>query len=143
MEIGAVAVDGEFYVQDPLSGGNWQQFGSAQGIANMVNPDWIIVAAVNQIKDASITDESDESTLVEGYLDFSETLSQAQGGDSAELEQLLAMKPVDIAIWINGDNLIERVELYGPIFASESPDVEKRIELGGFNEPVEIEKPVV
>jgi hypothetical protein len=143
MEIGAVAVDGEFYVQDPLSGGDWQQFGSAQGIANMVNPDWIIVAAVNQIKDASITDESDESTLVEGYLDFSETLSQAQGGDSAELEQLLAMKPVDIAIWINGDNLIERVELYGPIFASESPDVEKRIELGGFNEPVEIEKPVV
>ena len=44
---------------------------------------------------------------------------------------------------VNGDNLIERVELYGPIFASESTDVEKRIDLSGFNEPVEIEKPVV
>lgn len=143
MEIGAVAVDGEFYIQDPLSGGDWQQFGSAQGIANMVNPDWIITAAVNQIKDATITSDSGDLTLVEGYLDFTEALSQVDGGDASELEQLLAMKPIDVAIWINGDNLIERVELYGPIFASESNDVEKRIELGGFNEPVEIEKPAV
>lgn len=143
MEIGAVGVDGHFYIQDPLSGGAWQQISSAREVVNMVNPDWIIVAAVNLIKDARITDDSDDSRLIEGYLDFAESLSQAGATDLSELEQFLATGPVDVAIWINGDNLIERVELYGPIFASESTDVEKRIELSGFNEPVEIEKPVI
>lgn len=143
MEIGAVAVDGHFYIQDPLSGGAWQQISSAREVVNMVNPDWIIVAAVNLIKDASITEESDDSTLVEGYLDFKESLKEAGADNLSELEQFLATGPVDVAIWINGDNLIERVELYGPIFASESSDVEKRIDLSGFNEPVEIEKPDV
>lgn len=143
MEISAIAVDGEFYIQDPLSGGNWQNLGDAAGVANMVNPDWILMAAVNQIKDAAITDDGGDTTLIEGYLDFSEALAQMEGGDISELEGLLAMKPIDVAIWINADDLIERAELYGPIFASESADVEKRIELSEFNEPVEIEAPVI
>ncbi len=143
MEISAVSVDGEFYIQDPLSGGAWQQFGGAGDVVNMVNPDWIILAAVNLIQDAHITDESNDSVIVEGYLDFAESLSQGGANDVSELEGVLAEGPVDVAIWINGDSIIERVELYGPIFAAESPDVEKRIELGGFNEPVEIKKPMI
>lgn len=143
VEISAVAVDGNFYIQNPLSGGAWENIGSAGEIGGMINPDWIIVAAVNLIKDAKITDQNDEETLIEGYLDFAETLEEAGAttGDLGELEQFLADSPIDVAIWINPENLIERVELYGPIFASESPDVEKRIELTKFNEPVEIEVP--
>ncbi len=143
MEISAVAVDGDFYIQDPLSGGKWQEVGSASEIANMVNPDWIIVAAVRLIKDAKITSDADELTLVEGYVDFSESLSNLEGADLSQLEEYLADDPIDVAFWINADNLIERVELYGPIFASESADVEKRIELTDFNEPVDIERPPV
>lgn len=143
LTISAVAVDGDFYIQNPLGGGEWERMGGTEGVANMVNPDWIVLAAVNQIKDAVITDDSEDLTLVEGYLDFAETLSQVGEGNAAELEQVFALEPVDVAVWINGDDLIERIELYGPIFASESADVEKRIELGGFNEPVEIEKPAV
>lgn len=143
IEISAVAVDGDFYIQDPLGGGKWQEMGSASEIANMVNPDWIIVAAVRLIKDAKITSDADDLTLIEGYLDFSESLSQADGGDLSQLEDFLADGPIDVAFWINTDNLIERVELYGPIFASESADVEKRIELSSFNEPVDIERPAV
>lgn len=143
VELSAVAVDGNFYIQNPMSGGAWENIGSAGEIGGMINPDWIIIAAVNQIKDAVITDTSDDQTLIEGYLDFAESLEQAGAttADLGELEQFLAGTPVDVAIWINGENLIERVEIYGPIFASESPDVEKRIELSEFNEPVEIEVP--
>lgn len=141
--ISAISVDGKFYIQDPLSGGAWQEFGDAREVVNMVNPDWLITAAVNLIQDAKITSQTDTTTLVEGYLDFSESLSQIEGTDLNELEQFLANEPVDVAIWINSDNLIERTELYGPIFASESSDVEKRIELSGFNEPVEIEAPII
>ena len=145
VEVNAVAVDGVFYIQNPLSGGAWEKFTGAGEISGMINPDWIIVAAVNLIKDATITDQNDEETLIEGYLNFAETLEDAGAAtsDLGELEQFLANSPIDVAIWINADNLINRVELYGPIFASESPDVEKRIELSAFNEPVEIEVPEI
>ena len=145
IEVNAISVDGEFYIQNPISGGAWESVGNAGEIAGMINPDWIIVAAVNLIKDAAITDQTGGDTLIEGYLDFAETLEEAGASTTnmGELEQFLANTPIDVAIWINADNLIERVELYGPIFASESPDVERRIDLSEFNEPVEIEAPAI
>lgn len=143
MSASAVVVDGEVYVQNPLSGGAWESMGSAPEIANMINPDWILLAAINLIQDARITSEKDGITLVEGYVNLSETMGEMNAGDMQELEQFLATGPVDVAFWINEDNLIEAAELYGPIFANESPDVEKRIELAGFNEPVQIEVPEI
>lgn len=141
MQISAVAVDGEFYVQDPLSGGAWQSLGSASEIANMINPDWILMAAINLIQDAKITSEKDDVTVVEGFINLSETLGNLGSGDMEQLQGFLASGPVDVAFWIDEANYITRAELYGPIFASESTDVEKRIELSGFNEPVEIDTP--
>lgn len=141
MEVSAVAVDGEFYVQDPLSGGSWQNLGSAPEIATMINPDWIIMAAINLIQDATITSEKDGVVLIEGYMDFSETLDSVKDADLDQLKQFLASGPVDVAFWVDAENYLTTVELYGPIFASESADVEKRIELFDFDEPVDIEKP--
>lgn len=142
MEISAVMVEGEFYVQNPLSGGAWENMGSAPEIATMINPDWLLMAAINLIKDARITSEKDGQTLVEGYMNLSETLSTL-GSETQQLEQFLASGPVDIAFWIDEDDYISRAELYGPIFASETSDVERRIELKNFNEPVEINPPAI
>lgn len=143
MELSAVAVDGDVYVQDPLSGGAWQNMGSAPEIVTMINPDWILLAAINLIQDAAITDERDGVTLIEGFLNFSETLGELGSQDLEQLESFLATGPVDVAFWIDEDNYITRADLYGPIFASESPDVEKRIDLTDFNEPVVIEAPAL
>lgn len=138
LSISAVVVEGEVFVQNPLSGGEWENMGSAPQIATMINPDWLLLAAINLIQEARITGERDGSTLVEGYINLSETLGDLGDQDTEALEQFLAMGPVDVAFWIDSDDYITRAELYGPIFASESPDVEKRIELSDFNEPVEI-----
>lgn len=140
----AIALNGEFYVQNPL-GGEWMSVGGGSEVANMINPDWIILAVLNVVKDATISSEKDGVTLIEGYVDFREQINDLGGSsqDIQQLEQYLASGPVDVAVWINQDNLIERIELYGPIFAAETPDVEKRIELSNFNEPVEIEAPVI
>lgn len=143
MEVSAVVVDGDVYVQDPLSGGAWQDMGSAPQIATMINPDWILLAAINLIQDAHITSERDDLTLVEGFMNLNEMLADFESQDSSQLEDFLASGPVDVAFWIDSDNHITRAELYGPIFSSESPDVEKRIELSGFNEPVEIVAPKI
>lgn len=141
MTASAVVVDGDVYVQNPLSGGAWENMGSAPQVATMINPDWLLLAAINLIQEAKITGARDGVTLIEGYINLSETLGELEAQDMQELEQFLATGPVDVAFWIDETNLINQAELYGPIFASESPDVEKRIELAGFNEPVEIEAP--
>lgn len=143
LEIGAVAVDGAFYIQNPLSGGAWENMGSAPELVSMINPDWILMLALNQVQDAQITDDSDGTTLIEGYFDLSKALDSLDEESRTEIGQFLADSPVDVAFWIDDKNLITKAELYGPIFASESADVEKRIELSGFNEPVEIEAPKV
>lgn len=142
MQLSAVMVDGDFYVQNPLSGGAWENMGQAPEIATMINPDWILMAAINLIQDANITSERDGQTLIEGYMDLSQTLSTL-GSDTEQLQQFLASGPVDIAFWIDEADYITRAELYGPIFASETSDVEKRIELKNFNEPVEINPPAI
>lgn len=141
MQISAVMVDGDFYVQNPLSGGAWENMGRAPEIATMINPDWILMAAINLIQEAHITSTRDNQTLIEGYMNLSDTLSSLGSGDSEQLQQFLASGPVDIAFWIDADDYITRAELYGPIFASETSDVERRIELGNFNEPVKINPP--
>lgn len=143
MSASAIVVNGDVYVQNPLSGGAWESMGSAPQIANMINPDWLLLAAINLIQDAKITNEDDGITLVEGYVNLTETLSDLGEQDVQQMEQFLASGPVDVAFWIDEDNLINAAELYGPIFANESADVEKRIELSGFNEPVEIEAPQI
>lgn len=143
MEIGAVAVDGEFYVQDPLSGGSWQNLGSAPEISTMINPDWMVMAAVNLIQDAAITSQKDDVTLIEGYINLTDSMGAVEGADLEQIKQFLASGPVDVAFWIDNEDRITAAELYGPFFASESADVEKRIEFGGFNEPVDIEKPAI
>lgn len=141
MTASAVVVDGEVYVQNPLSGGAWESMGTAPEIANMINPDWLLLAAINLIQDARITSEKDGIRLVEGFVNLSETLGDLNAQEMQQLEPFLAAEPVDLAFWINEDNLINTAEIYGPIFANESADVEKRIELTGFNEPVQIDVP--
>lgn len=141
LSVSAVVVDNEVYVQNPLGGGAWESMGRAPAIATMINPDWLLVAAINLIQDATITGEKDGITLIEGYIHLTESFGELGAQDMQELEQFLAMGPVDVAFWINEENYITRAELYGPIFASETPDVEKRIELDNFNEPVEIVVP--
>jgi hypothetical protein len=141
MEISAVVLDGDVYVQDPLGGGAWQNMGSAPQIATMINPDWILLAAINQIQDARITSDRGDSTLIEGHINLLEQIGTSESAELEQLQSFLATGPVDVAFWINSDNYITRAELYGPIFASESADVERRIELNDFNEQVDIEVP--
>lgn len=141
LTLSAVAVDGDLYIQNPLNAGAWENMGSAPEMVNMINPDWILQLALSQIQDAHITSVKDEVTLIEGYFDLSNALQNLDEESQETLGEYLAQSPVDIAFWINADNLITAAELYGPIFSSESADVEKRIELSDFNEPVNIEVP--
>ncbi len=142
--VSAIGLDGEFWVQDPLSDGGWISMGSDPQIQSLINPDALLLYAVRLVQDAQITGTEKiygvETTLVEGTVDFVDFLGQF-GQGQMELTQLIAEGPKDVAFWIDDENRVVESEIRGPIFASESDDVVRVLGLFDFNEPVEIERP--
>lgn len=148
--IGAISLDGTFYIQDPLSDGAWMEIGQMGEVQTLVNPDVLILNAVRLVQDAQVTGngkvDGRTTTIVEGTVDFSGLLDQVgegQGADAEEMQALLAEEPVRVAFWIDEEGRPVEVEMIGPIFASESDDVVRVVSLFDFNEPVEIEAPEV
>jgi hypothetical protein len=145
LSIGAVSLDGIFYVQDPLSDGAWMEIGQVGELQTVINPDVLILLAVRLVQDARITGtenvDGSPTTVVEGTVDFSGLLDDA-GQAESEAAAFLSDEPVDVMFWIDDEDRILEVEMLGPILASESDDVVRVISLFEFNEPVEIEAPV-
>lgn len=144
LTIGAISLDGVFYIEDPLSDGAWTEIGRVGEIQTLVNPDIIILAAVRLVQDARVTGSEKidgvETTSVEGTVDFS-GLVEGAGEGQEQISDFLAGEPVDVTFWIDDEDRIIEVELLGPILASESDDVIRVVSLFDFNEPVEIEVP--
>ncbi len=150
LQIGAISLDGVFYIQDPLSDGSWMEIGQMGEVQTLINPDVLILNAVRLVQDARVigTEKIDgrEATTIEGMVDFSgllDTVTAAAGEEASAMESLLAGEPVQVSFWIDEDDRIVEVEMIGPIFASESDDVVRVVSLFDFNEPVEIEAPEV
>jgi hypothetical protein len=143
LSVSAVSLDGTFYIQDPMSGGEWMEVGQMGEMQSLINPDFLILAAARQVQNAIVSGTEKvggvDTTVVEGTVDFSGLLGQIQGGAS----EFLAEGPVDVLFWIDGEDRIVEVEMLGPIFASESDSVVRVVSLFNFNESVEIEKPEV
>jgi hypothetical protein len=148
LSIGAISLDGVFYIQDPLSDGSWMELGEMGEVQSLVNPDLLILSAVRLVQDARITGtgkvDGANTNVVEGTVDFSGLLERfGEGEEQDQMSSLLAGEPVDVSFWIDEEDRIVEVELFGPIFASESEDVVRVVTLFDFNEAVEIEAPEV
>lgn len=145
--ITAVGLDGQFWVQDPLSDGEWMSFNSDPQIQSLINPTVLVTNAVRLVQDAQITGNEEvdgvETTVVEGTVDFSSSLGSIASaeGESEALQQFLAEGARDVTFWIDEENRIVEIEIRGPIFATESDDVVRVIRFFDFNEPVQIEVP--
>jgi hypothetical protein len=144
LTIEAIGLDGTFWIQDPLSDGAWMELGQMGEIQALINPDILILRAVQLVQNAMVTGngkvDGDTVTIVEGEVDFSGLL-EGFGQDSSEIANFLATEPVLVAFWIDEEDRIREVEMIGPILASETEDVVRVITLTEFNEPVEIEAP--
>lgn len=145
----AIGLDGEFWVQDPLSGSEWTSLGSDPQIQALINPDQLLLFAVRLVQDAKITGteqiNGEETTMVEGTVDFYSLFESVRdmAGQSGLAGQLLVEGAKDVTFWIDGENRVVEGEIRGPIFSTESADVVKVLSLFDFNEPVEIEVPDV
>jgi hypothetical protein len=145
IDVTAVGVDGSFWVEDPLSGGEeWISLGSDQELQSIINPDALILLAIRLVQDAKIagTEEIDgaETTMVEGTVDFYAAADAAMGS-SEMLSDIIAEGQKDVTFWIDGEKRVVEAEIRGPITVSESDDVVRVLRIFEFNEPVEIETP--
>jgi hypothetical protein len=146
----AGAAGGEEYIQVDLSEG-----GAEQTLAELVNPDRILLRAVDLLEDPVVRGEDEidgvQTTVIEGTFDPSEAIGMVPGTpvtvsdaatQAATQNGLELAGPVPTLIWIDGDGLVRRVRVEGPILTSEATDVVRRLDLFAYNEPVEIEAPV-
>lgn len=144
LTVTAVGLDGEFWVQDPLSQGEWIALGSDPQIQSLINPDALLLSAVRLVQDAEITGtekvDGVDTTMVEGTVDFAGFIASV-GGDTTMLEEFLAGEPNDVIFWIDDQDRVVEAEISGPIFRTESDDVVRALSLFDFDEPVEIERP--
>jgi hypothetical protein len=145
IDVTAVGVDGSFWVQDPLSGGEeWISLGSDQELQSLINPDALILLAVRLVQDARITGtetiDGADTTMVEGVVDFY-AAADAALGSSEMLSDIIAEGQKDVTFWIDGENRVVEAEIRGPLTVSESDDVVRVLRIFEFNEPVEIETP--
>lgn len=149
LDLTAVGVNNEVWIELPQlgdSGGGWTSLGSSEGVLSLLNPDVLILQSVRYIDNAEIsgTDDIDgvDVTIVAGTVDF-KGIATRLGGDQQEIAGQIAEGPVTVEVAIDGDKLVRKIEIEGPILATESDDVVREVTFSAFNEPVEIEQPQV
>src|SRR5699024_11102903 len=102
ISVTAIGLDGEYWVQDPLSPGEWVSLGSGSQIQALINPDQLLLYAVRLVHDAEITGtekvDGVETTRVEGTVDFYAIVQSALSGTDtgSMVEERLVEGPKDV-----------------------------------------------
>lgn len=134
-----VVVDGQSqYMTDPASG-KWTTMSAALNVAQYFDPNGVseILANVKGL-------QSDGNEAVGG----GDTYRLKGSVPAAALKKLspevTATGGLTTTLWIgSGDYLLRRVQLTGPFFNGESPDIVRTINMSDYNKVVKIETPVV
>jgi LppX_LprAFG lipoprotein len=149
LNLSAIGIGSDIWVTDPLNkdGGYIQVAG---GDANalpplaLLNPDELIQTALAAVQDPTVSGEAEingeSTTVITGSIDPSQIFVE---GTPVPDDFLANLGPIGITFWVNDQNQIVRLELEGAFLPGEDPDavVVRRIDISGFNEPVEISAP--
>lgn len=114
--------------------------GDGASIPDLLNPDRILLAAVDLIQRPTIAGQAKiddvETTRIDGTFD----LSRVQAGGTP-ISGLRTDRPLPVSIWIDEAGRVHRLEVSGPLTTAESSDVVRRLDLSAFDEPVDIQPP--
>jgi hypothetical protein len=102
------------------------------------DPTTVLLKAIGYVENPVITGTEDvngkSTTVVEGTVDLSKT-------GSGTPESGAAQQPVKAKIWVDSANLVERLQLIGPLLEGEPEGIVHQLDLSMFNEPVHIVAP--
>jgi hypothetical protein len=102
------------------------------------DPTTVLLTAVEYVDNPAITgtEELDgvSTTVIEGQVDL-------RAVDSVTPRAGLAQQVVTARMWIDGANLVHRLQVIGPLLASEPDGIVHQLDLSKFDEPVDIVAP--
>lgn len=156
VDVDLIGIDGRLWVTDPLAenkryidvtggGGDAE---ATQQLANLINPDRILLAAVgyvdNPVIDGTETIDGDKTTRITGSVDLGR-IKQLQFATPEASDEVgfggLILGVMPITIWIDEQKRVRSMELEGQLTGDESADVIRRLDLTDFDEPVDIAAP--
>ncbi len=142
IELSAVGLGDRAWIENPLSDGEWMSLEGIGDVSAILNPDTLVLAAVNVLQDARIDGtekvSGQETTRIAGVINLAEAASLVD-----EAAGQISSDPLDVLVWIDSDDRIVEIELAGPILTSEDATVIRSVRFFDFDEPVEIEEPPV
>jgi lipoprotein LprA len=102
------------------------------------DPTAVLLKAIAYVDSPVITGTEDlngvPTTVVEGTVDL---VKAASGTPTAGLAQ----QPVQVKMWIDSANLVQRLQMIGPLLEGQPEGIVHQLDLSKFNEPVDIVAP--
>jgi hypothetical protein len=102
------------------------------------DPTTVLLTAIGYVDAPIITGTEDlngvPTTVVEGTVDL---VNATSGTPTAGLAQ----QPVQVQIWVDSANLVQRLQTVGPLLAGQPEGIVHQLDLSKFNEPVHIVAP--
>jgi lipoprotein LprA len=102
------------------------------------DPTTLLLKTIEYIDTPVITGTEDlngvPTTVVEGTVDLDQAIS---GTTTAGLAQ----QPVQVKIWVDSENLVQRLQTIGPLLEGQPEGIVHQLDLTKFNEPVHIIAP--
>ena len=142
IELSAVGLGDRAWIQNPLSDGEWMSLEGIGDVSAILNPDTLVIAAINVLQDARIDGTEkvggQDTTRIAGTINLAEAASLVE-----ESVGEISSEPLEVLVWIDGDDRIAEIEIAGPILTSEDASVIRSIRFFDFDEPVEIDEPPI
>jgi hypothetical protein len=147
-----IGIGDTLWIQDPLSqSGEFSEVGLGSGVAELINPDRLFVAAVDLVENPAIVGEVEvdgvKATVVEGdfrplrALELAGTpIPTPSAEDQAEVGLVLD-EPLFTQIWIDEQGRVIQMAFAGRLMVGEDPEIIRVLRLSNFDEPVTIEAP--
>ncbi len=148
LTVKVVGIGDEVWVTDPMSSEErWialdvgDATGSDRPLTDLLNPDRILLEAVNLIEAPTVAGEEEidgtNTTQIDGMVDLSRLQQAGTPAATVAAGQL-----IPVSIWIDDEGLVRRLEIEGALTAAETPDVVRRLDLSGFDQEITIEAPI-
>jgi hypothetical protein len=144
LDLTVVGVGNRVWITDPTSRtGNFMELtsgqGAAQPVADLLNPDRLLLRAVDLIANPTIAGTEKvggvETTRIEGTFDVS------RAGVGPPAAGALDLGPKPFKLWMDGEGRVVRLELDGALTAAEQPSIARQLDLTKYGEKVTITPP--
>lgn len=150
IELTMISADGRLWFTDPFgAAGSWQEI-PLSDFADVdptvvINPDRLLIPALSIIENPTVLGEEElepgvVATRIDGTVDLS-TVTGITGTPAAGEFGFSLPDQMPFSVWIDGESLVRRIEVSGPILPLESDSIVRRVDIFGFNEPVDIQPP--